>query len=38
MYTELGIISGLILIINLVFGYVEHEMIKKNEWDEEKKD
>ncbi|MFV8280468.1 MgtC/SapB family protein [Christiangramia marina] len=37
MYTELGIISGLILIINLVFGYVEHEMIKKNEQDEEKK-
>ena len=38
MYTELGIISGLILIINLVFGYVEHEMIKKNEQDEKKKD
>lgn len=33
-YTELAIISGLILIINLVFGYVEHEMIKKEEKDE----
>lgn len=40
MYTELGIISGLILVINLVFGYIEHEMIKKenNAEDESKKD
>ena len=29
MYTELGIVSGIILIINLVFGYIEHKMKKK---------
>ncbi|MCH4822177.1 MgtC/SapB family protein [Gramella lutea] len=29
MFTELGIVSGIILIINLVFGYIEHKMKKK---------
>lgn len=41
MYTELGIVSGIILIINLVFGYIEHKMKKKakeEENDEEEND
>lgn len=41
MYTELGIVSGIILIINLVFGYIEHKMKKKakeEENDEEEDD
>ncbi|MCP9198940.1 MgtC/SapB family protein [Gramella sp. GC03-9] len=29
LYTELAIVSSIILIINLVFGYIEHKMIKK---------
>ncbi|PTX44735.1 putative Mg2+ transporter-C (MgtC) family protein [Christiangramia gaetbulicola] len=29
MYHELGIVCGIILIINLVFGYIEHKMKKK---------
>lgn len=29
LYTELAIIAGIILTINLVFGYIEHKMIKK---------
>ncbi|MCM8570942.1 MgtC/SapB family protein [Gramella jeungdoensis] len=29
LYKELAIVCGVILIINLVFGYVEHKMIKK---------
>lgn len=38
MYTELAIISGLILIINLVFGYVEHQMIEKEKNSKEEKE
>ncbi len=29
LYTELAIVSGLILIINLLFGYVEHKLKRK---------
>ncbi|HKL35553.1 MAG TPA: MgtC/SapB family protein [Salegentibacter sp.] len=31
MYTELAIVSGIILAINLIFGYIEHKMKKKAE-------
>ncbi|MGA8852915.1 MAG: MgtC/SapB family protein [Christiangramia sp.] len=37
MYTELGIVSGIILIINLVFGYIEHKMIKKKKKEEKER-
>ena len=38
MYTELGIVSGIILIINLVFGYIEHKMKKKAKEEENNED
>lgn len=34
MYIELAIVSGIILTINLVFGYIEHRMLKKKEKEE----
>jgi len=36
MYHELAIVSGIILIINLVFGYIEHKMKKKAKKEEKK--
>lgn len=36
MYTELGIVCGIVLAINLVFGYIEHKMIKKKKKEERK--
>ncbi len=36
LYTELAIVSVIILTINLIFGYVEHKMIKKKKKKEEK--
>lgn len=36
MYTELGIVCGIILIINLVFGYIEHRIKKKKKKEEDK--
>ncbi|MDR5589157.1 MgtC/SapB family protein [Christiangramia sp. SM2212] len=38
MYTELGIVSAIILIINLVFGYIEHKMKKKAKAEENDKE
>ncbi|MBT8296356.1 MAG: MgtC/SapB family protein, partial [Gramella sp.] len=35
LYTELAIISGIILTINLVFGYIEHKMLKKKKKENE---
>ena len=37
MYTELAIVSGIILTINLIFGYIEHKMKKKAKKEDEKK-
>ena len=36
MYTELAIVSGIILTINLIFGYIEHKMKKKAKKEDEK--
>ncbi len=35
MFTELAIVSGIILIINLVFGYLEHRLKKKKNVEDE---
>ena len=36
MYTELAIVSGIILTINLIFGYIKHKMKKKAKKEDEK--
>ena len=38
MFTELAIVSAIILIINLIFGYIEHKVKKKNEEEEEEEE
>ena len=38
MFQELAIVSGIILIINLIFGYIEHKMLKKRKREEDNED